>query len=314
MGCVFDLLKQMFGQHRGEYLRVLYSAGAAHGYTGRALVQLITKQLQQPTSLLAQQNLSAVDTALVTLGSRRLPILALLVLHHDLSNHYSKKRAFPGDPAPFKIPQSIIWAPAVLGGYDCAPPMLTPKPGFQQLPAAVVTLKADHVLSQLPHRVTDDWISHVSEKFAVLTPIRVEALRKACMTGNYNDVLKQSVSLGYFKKFKNEWRHILKSRPHLLRPVRLRSVNDTSWWGHMGSASVPRRPSNVNKANREPIPPIALLADVEQALLCSLDSQHAPANLLNAVLMCAAKTPFKSVPTTMAALGMTEVEAITLVI
>ncbi|CAH0396079.1 unnamed protein product [Bemisia tabaci] len=314
MGCVFNLLKQMFGQYRGEYLRVLCSNGAAHDYTGRALVQLFTKQLQQPTSLLAQQNLTALDTALVTLGRRRLPFIALLVLHHDLSNHFAKQRAFSLDPAPVKLPPAITWRPALVGGYDCAPPMLTPKPTFQHLPSPTVQLEADRILSQLPHHMTDDWVRHVSGKFAIITPIRTEALRKACMQGNYNDVLRQSVSLSYYKKFKSEWRRILQRRPHLLQPVEVQGVGDVDWWSHTGYYSVPATTSAFNKPNREPLPPIALLSDVERALTQPLSQVHGPSNLLKAVMLCASKTPFKSVPTTMTALSMTEIEAIEFVI
>lgn len=255
MGFVFNSKKQMFGNGRGEFLRVLSSHGSAYGYTGRALGNLFLRPIQNPVSLLPMEHLSSITNSLTTLARRGLSPLMLFALHHDLTVYWGKFRAFPGDPVPLVLPKSLMWYPPADGGYDCPPPFFSIVPRFCDLPQINLNLQADSIVAKLPGHMTDDWISYVSNKLGGEFSLRAKSLSMNCKAANYIDVIKAELSLRPFRSLKEQWRKTLKNHPNIRHFPTMIPYSDVDWYDKMGWDVNPNSFSVVNPPQKDRLPP-----------------------------------------------------------
>lgn len=168
MGLVMQEHKQMFGPHRGEFLRVLYTNGSATGYLGRALANLILKEIQRPIPLDAASMLRSIDTSLATCVRRGLCADALILMHNDLIPHFSKVKSFPGDPGAVTIPSAVVYASRNVGGvgitrlskYKADYTLASQGDSCPSFPTIPVYDGPD--IDNLPSRCTDAWITKIS--------------------------------------------------------------------------------------------------------------------------------------------------------
>lgn len=196
-GFLFQESKQMFGNGRGEYLRVLYKDGRGYGYTARALANYILRPVQNDQGINPVAWARAISDAAHLLVRRGLTLSGANAIFHDGMSYWALARAHELDQAPVALPRAKLWAPSVLGGLALSPP------GYQwtqihdvrvsaDLPEFSSTIKASEF--NLPCQMADDWIAHVSEKklrgMDELV-INAERLREAIVSENHYDVLNE---------------------------------------------------------------------------------------------------------------------------
>lgn len=210
MGLVMRNHKQMFGQGRGEFLRVLYSHGKARGYMGRALANLLLKEVQKPLPLDTASNLRSVDVSLSALARRGLSGVALCILHHDLINHLRKVKEFPGDPHPITVPLSVVYAPQQAGGIGISKPFyvgdaITLKRCSKQAATFPNVPAYDGpVLSALPSKCTSNWVAQVHEKLKHVGDISAQTLHNASVKNNFADALHDVFKRSQMRKYKKQ--------------------------------------------------------------------------------------------------------------
>lgn len=204
MGMILNPIKQMFGQGRGEYLRVLYSGGKAQGYLARALVNYLLRPLQGTASQPPPAELSAGMDTIHTLLRRGADPVPVCILYQDLLCRAGKVRGFPKDPKPVKIPLTYIHTPTALGGFGCLPPFASNPPGQELPPFPALRFDLEPEIQKLPSRMTDDWVMSLSRSKDVPTYIDADSLRRMARLSNYSEVIVASSSLRIFKRFKSD--------------------------------------------------------------------------------------------------------------
>lgn len=224
MGLVMQRDKQMFGPHRGEFLRVLYSHGRAHGYLGRALANMVLKEVQKPIPLDAASMIASAQTSIATCVRRGMSLVAAGLLLADTINHFRKVHAFPGDPAPVTIPHEFIWANRTVGGIGMVHPSSTftmnPFDPKQVNAASFPTIPAYNGtdLDQLPSVCTQQWLAAVSTSFynKGITSIRSDLLKRASVSANYSEALFSVHKRKLMRYYKRDVRqHITRYSQHL---------------------------------------------------------------------------------------------------
>ncbi|QVT76732.1 RdRp [Bemisia tabaci toti-like virus 1] len=310
MGFVFAPTKQMIGLHRGEYLRVLSTHGQAIGYLARSIVNMLIKPVQQAMPLTPNENLSSTNTALGTLSRRGLPFVSLVALHFDLSRHWRKLRAFPGDPTAIALPLKVVYYPTPLNGYDCPPPLTLVSSDKQPLPQINPEFQLDSVLAQLPHRMTSDWLTTIVAKVGSNHPINFHGLVQTQKLSNYFSAIKGLGTTRAFKALKRKWKQVIQSDPTLLINPTLRalSLDDPESWA-LSKTSFSHT-NLLTPANGIYITPKDILNTVIGKMRQPDIVFAEPVNLISAIIGFSASTPFKSLQATQLALGITEMEAI----
>lgn len=226
MGLVTQKHKQMFGAHRGEYLRVLYTNGKATGYLGRAIANFVLKEIQRPLPMDSAANLKMAWDSLNTMARRGIGPLAYTVLWYDQLDHWSKVFEFPGDPKPVTIPRSITTTPTEGGGLGYLWPSITNISKITycimgsadasgkyshwnksiKLPVPTITVPANAISDSTPRRCTNNWISNLSKDLYQHGNIRAEALRKANLCSNYADAIATHWRRSMLRKYKKDMR------------------------------------------------------------------------------------------------------------
>jgi len=221
MGLVMQKNKQMFGPMRGEYLRVLYSAGHARGYLGRSLANFMLKEIQRPLPIDGIANLTMVRDSLSVLLRRGLSPLAYSILWHDQRNRWHKIIEFQGDPKPITIPSKVLELPVEQGGigYVWA--------GYTQLKRCIILgtnpLRNDPTVMQIPNHntplphiimppnainentprnCTKAWISQLSLALHPQGNINTESLTRASLLNNYADAIMIEWRRSIARKYK----------------------------------------------------------------------------------------------------------------
>lgn len=195
MGLVMRSSKQMFGPGRGEFLRVLYNNGSADGYLGRAIPNLLLKEVQRPLTQDTASMLQSIHTSLTTLHRRGLAFDAVCLLYDDLISHFRKVAQFPGDPCPITIPVELVAMAQAHGGIGIPKPTKFTKydltdrhncsaPTFPSIP-----LYDGPDLNALPSNCTDAWISDISKRLHHIGDINAEVLKRASIRTNYADAM-----------------------------------------------------------------------------------------------------------------------------
>lgn len=214
MGLVMQSSKQMFGQGRGEYLRVLYSNGIAGGYLGRAIANAVTKEIQRPLPLDAMANIATAMTSLSTCCRRGMSRLALSMLWYDKVDHLSKIQAFPGDPNPVTVPRNILCRPVNEGGLGMV--LLSDNnltdfgnriargPGQATLQPTMPCPRMPERLdpAALPSQCTTEWISLVSKKLHRFGDVSSGRLKQSSVCSNHSDAIFTVWKRSIMRKYK----------------------------------------------------------------------------------------------------------------
>ncbi|UHK03212.1 MAG: RNA-dependent RNA polymerase [Sanya nephotettix cincticeps totivirus 2] len=237
MGLVTQKHKQMFGSHRGEYLRVLYANGTAMGYLGRAIANFVLKEIQRPLPMDAAANLKMAWDSINTMVRRGLGPLGYSVLWHDQLNHWSKVNEFPGDPRPITIPRKVATAPVECGGLGflwgsvstlnrmmyCNLRGVEGGSGYahwhnyQSKSVPTISVPAQAISKETPSNCTDAWVSNLSQSLYKYGDLRSDVLRTANLCSNYADTISVHWRRSMLRKYKrdmSEWVDAVKADPH----------------------------------------------------------------------------------------------------
>lgn len=231
MGFLFQKHKQMFGQCRGEYLRVLYQGGTARGYFGRAVANYLLRPIQNanpmdPTSWAR----SASDSAALLVRRGLHPSVAYSV-HHDCRHFWARARAHANDRAPVSIPDYVCYAPAIQGGIGAPPPSQLVLPSLlsshlDPLPKLHSSFQASNISA--PTRMTDDWISYVSSRYPHMFGSggpdahvlhHISQLRDEIISSNYSADLGKVLPERGWSAYKRDWARAKLTSFSQVRPV-----------------------------------------------------------------------------------------------
>lgn len=203
-GFLFSQPKQMFGQGRGEYLRVLYQKGTAHGYLARALVNYILRPIQNDIQLPPASWASTITDSAATLTRRGLSKYTVSLLWDEGVKHWVKVLAHSKDQKPIPVPLSVITSHTILNGFGCPPPFTQQSSQYVQLPPLPVPRAPEAAaLADLPELMARDWVAHVSSKTVGGNKnLDAETLVTAIKRDNYSDVLPKMVSHHTSKEYK----------------------------------------------------------------------------------------------------------------
>lgn len=95
MGLVFNPMKQMFGHHRGEFLRIYYFNGNATGYSVRCVVIYLLRPLQSIPDVFLEGWVQTLTSGFATMTRRGITLPILNVLYDtDVFYHTSVKAHF----------------------------------------------------------------------------------------------------------------------------------------------------------------------------------------------------------------------------
>lgn len=196
MGFLFQERKQMFGTGRGEYLRVLYSNGEGYGYFARAMSNYILRPVQQKMPMDPQAWAQTISDGVALLQRRGLSQEGALSLYANGTSYWVRARAHPKDVAPVSIPMPMLQAIPAQGGLGCTMPGHLWVGGdvrhLGELPRLTSTLSTANM--NLPSKMTDDWIEHVSSQVAPTSLRRqfdAEEIKATIHKLNYVDVVEQ---------------------------------------------------------------------------------------------------------------------------
>lgn len=191
-GFIFQASKQMFGQGRGEFLRVLYQRGTASGYLMRALVNFILRPLQNSMNIGAVEWANTATESSRMLHRRGLRLLYSRILWEDLIDSHAKARLHNADKKPLRLPLQYIVTPSEFGGLGAMPPAMFCD--LQKCPPgpSVDPARLDKsLLEALPSKMTSDWLAYLSPKIhatfsdEVVSKFRARAFKEALVTDSY---------------------------------------------------------------------------------------------------------------------------------
>lgn len=207
MGFIFQKSKQMFGEGRGEYLRVLYQNGDAGGYLHRALANFILRPLQNDSTQDPIAWAHTIQDGVATLSRRGLPQGLAQLVWTNCMNYWVKAKSHSKDKQGVRIPRTIIELAPENGGLGC------PLPGSIVLAGGVYGFpELKHNPKQLagvPMHMTDDWIQHVSKhstKMEALYTIRSDALREMSLHTSYASLPEHIIKAEAWPVYKEEIR------------------------------------------------------------------------------------------------------------
>lgn len=223
MGFLFQESKQMFGQGRGEYLRVLYLNGTGGGYFARAVANYITRPLQQDASLDPLSWARTIREGCSLLSRRGMTLSGLRPTYNNDMSFWARARAHPLDYAPISLPPELLNGPGYRGGLGCPPPRttsgFTAAPGCAHFPPYPTFTSAVSALKyELPTHMTDDWLDFVSKNSVAVLGYAFdrEALRATMVDTNYRPDLKALVRDKGWATLKRQWRNYKGSMPRAL--------------------------------------------------------------------------------------------------
>lgn len=190
-GFIFQQSKQMFGQGRGEFLRVLYQHGSARGYCVRSLVNLLLKPLQQSLDLNAQAWAHSTTETMRVLSRRGTMLSMCRAIYFHLLDNSAVVKAHARDRKPVLLPKVYVYAAPEFGGLGCPPPgSLITNTVSVELPQHVPDYDAE--VCHAESNMTDDWIAHVSSRApATARQINVSVLKASMVRDNYQPSLSQ---------------------------------------------------------------------------------------------------------------------------
>lgn len=207
MGFLFQRSKQMFGEGRGEYLRVLYQNGRASGYLHRALANYILRPLQNDYTQNPVAWANTIQEGVATMCRRGLPPSVAKCVWRNSMNYWVKVRAHNLDKCGVRYPLEAIELAAEQGGLGCPrPSSLVLSQAHIKLPSLMAVPK---VLTGAPSYMTEDWIRHVSahsSKMESLYQIRADALREMSMRTSYSSLPQHILNADDWVGFKKEIR------------------------------------------------------------------------------------------------------------
>nr|QED21514.1 RNA-dependent RNA polymerase [Barrymore virus] len=304
MGFIFQRSKQMFGEGRGEYLRVLYQGGHASGYLHRAIANFILRPLQNDSTQDPVAWANTIQEGVSTMCRRGLPISVAECIWTNAMNYWVRVRAHTMDKCGVRFPREAIELAAEQGGLGCpCPGSLVIGRGNIEIPALASTAKK---LLGSPSCMTDDWVKHVSahsSKLDLHRQIRSDALREMCLQTSYSSLpsyILQADEWSDFKEAVREWSRT-QSRDLRRKAVRYpcRSGRDVSVAVQSSSRAVP----NGNAS----MPLVHNLTALEAPL-----DQHPPdyMGLGTALNRLVATSRFKSVSATATAYGLSHTQAL----
>lgn len=324
MGFLFQPSKQMFGPHRGEYLRVMYSDGLARGYFARSLANFLLRPIQNANPLDPFAWARSLSDSTALLVRRGLSSTLAHSLYSNAVLFWARARAHPKDHAPISIPQEVFWLPGILGGLGSPPPGLFWYPDIEtsprcELPSFKSSLSATALT--VPTRMTDDWIHHASqESFKARGPLHstldFKSLRDDMLLSNYAADIAAHLPDRGWSMFKNE---VAKRRETLHAQV-------ASWHTCTPRSVVTDNVSLASELARDwitsyPMAPARGVADMPllSSLYGSLRSGHAPAippesRLTDALQAIITRSTFKSESTLARVFRITRLEAISLIL
>lgn len=213
MGFLFQESKQMFGQGRGEYLRVLYIDGTGGGYLARAIANYITRPLQQNASLDPVGWARTIREGCALLSRRGMMRPMLQAIYRNGMQFWARARAHRQDKAPVSIPQATLQWDMLHGGLGCAPPHsviaaedLLCSYQLPQVPKFISGV--DIAALGLPSKMTDDWVAAVSKRTppgAKGMAINVAAIARSAQHHNYSVDIQQLVRDRGWDRYKRDW-------------------------------------------------------------------------------------------------------------
>lgn len=304
MGFIFQRSKQMFGDGRGEYLRVLYQDGNATGYLHRALANYILRPLQNDVTQDPVSWAHAISEGTSTMSRRGLPLPLVRVIWTNCMNYWVKARAHNADKCGVRYPTTVIEAEPELGGMGCPLPGTVLLAGRKiDLPNLQVQGKA---LSGFPSHMTDDWIRHISAHQSKLDHgyrIRSDALREVALQTSYASLPDHITGIADWKR--------LKADVKVWRDVNTRKLS------HHARRYAAFEPKDIAKAvlesNRQSIfdsPSVQFFQSLEAAKASPSVAATPLMGLSEALQRVVASSTFKSIPATATAYGLTRRQAL----
>lgn len=207
MGFIFQKSKQMFGEGRGEYLRVLYQNGSASGYLHRALANFILRPLQNDTTQDPISWANTIQDGVATLMRRGLQPSIGRVIWDNAMNYWVKAKSHNLDKCGIRLPREFIELSPECGGLGC------PSPGFLTFGKMVTSFPNlgtnPKDLAGVPRHMTDDWIRHVSSfssRLESLRQIRADALREMSLHTSYSSLPNHVIRADAWPAYKEDVR------------------------------------------------------------------------------------------------------------
>nr|QKN88741.1 MAG: RNA-dependent RNA polymerase [Totiviridae sp.] len=291
MGFIFQRSKQMFGQGRGEYLRVLYSGGGGYGYYGRALSNYLLRPLQSATTMDPVSWARTVRDGCCLLSRRGLSTQMANVVYNNGISFWARARAHPSDTSPVSLPPEYLSLPQVLGGLGCPPPGMVWSAGpsgtpLPEAPSYKSTLRLGSL--NVPSRMTDEWLQFVSEQDAVkvlVGPIKnVTSIREEMILNNYRDDVSATLPERGWSQYKAslaKWKLNLPKAASTLLAEGMSSAKDgqaailapLARLGYSSGVSPTRYPYwdanlyEITNANDSPIKPVSVAQDEFQSIV-----------------------------------------------
>lgn len=308
MGFIFQRSKQMFGEGRGEYLRVLYQNGQASGYLHRALANYILRPLQNDSTQDPVAWANTIQEGVATMCRRGLPVSLAKCIWRNSMNYWVKVKAHNFDRCGVRVPIEAIELAAEQGGLGC------PRPSHLVLSNSAIVLPVlianGKVLEGAPAHMTNDWLRHVSahsSKLEALYSIRADALREMSLRTSYASLPQHVLRADDWGEFKEAMRSWSQSSGRKLarscQRYRCRDSRDLSYAvsTHYGTP----------KCDTASNPLLQNIAQVECSPATPATEYMGLSNTLSKIV---ASSRFKSISSTATAYGMTHQQALTAIL
>lgn len=318
MGFIFQENKQMFGQGRGEYLRVLYLEGCGGGYFGRALSNYITRPLQQSNPLDPIAWARTIRDGASLLMRRGLTAAAANVLYDNAISFWARARAHTKDRSPVSLPKSVFYFRELEGGLGLPPPGQVMNKRLNVTLPPMPRYKSTMDLNQfnLPAKMTNDWITKVSRdpRFNEHDKrgLNADLIRQTMVVTNYGEDLKDAVSDKGWAKYKKEWARYKTTIPIEANDFAKHSVPVGSLDHLFEVDAIACAPGNPRQFKRGPACRWEIqMTNIEAGVACKSRSSS---DLMLATQQAIVSSTFKSEGIMAQALGISKLEAVSLIL
>lgn len=314
-GFIFQDSKQMFGPRQGEFLRVQYHDGLAIGYTGRAIVNYVTRPIQSDEMLEPNELGTSISNTCSLLYRRGVNRDGVRVIWADLVNHFMAVGAHTYDQARVRIPIASVVQPRLLGGLGCPPPFSRIADGeIKTLPALPRRSNppTSGMAEVLPSGMSHDWISHISKKYVATTRnqkgIRAQALADSVVIHNYTEFVQSYANA-----------HRSQNKLALSKLIKEKSISTSLNADHLDYECNHRLSQDAISRITQGKPRKMGNIDIAATSVCYKFKTHSPdlvndqcnefVDIIDMVERLQAMSLFKSIQTTMTATGLSKKEA-----
>nr|UQS95359.1 MAG: polyprotein [Giez virus] len=222
--------KQDFGTKSGEFLRVCYKNGKSNGYLHRKIAACFLRPVMEPLPIDPREWATNIQAECHIMQSRGLSSYATSLLYDSAVEYWCRLRAHGNDKASVRVPKSVIAAPTYANGFGNPPPNTITDFRANLPPLPTIESPAIPNSSELPTKMSDEWIAHVSSKTGGVD-FNSKRVKEQLVRSNYYELSLAADQKYVRKKLKKAWSDWLyksvNERKHLEKCRSMLTIKDT---------------------------------------------------------------------------------------